>query len=169
MAVVSGTNGDDTLSGGGGGGDALDGGSGGDTLIGGSGNDKLLGGSGDDTTYGSKGNDILPNDLAAVKITTLPNVGTLKLSGIAVTAGQTITAADIANFVYTPPPDANGAGFASFTFQVQDDGGTANGGVDLDQTPNTMSSVVVNSFHFNELNNRMGPHVRKIMSEIAKE
>ena len=36
---------------------------------------------------------------------------------------------------FTPAANANGAGYASFTFQVQDDGGTANGGVDLDPTP----------------------------------
>src|SRR5262249_30663623 len=34
---------------------------------------------------------------------------------------------------------ANGSGYASFTFQVQDDGGTANGGVDLDPTPHTIT------------------------------
>src|SRR5438552_5009584 len=34
---------------------------------------------------------------------------------------------------------ANGIGYASFTFQVQDDGGIANGGVDLDQSANTMT------------------------------
>ena len=37
--------------------------------------------------------------------------------------------------MFTPAANANGAGYASFTFQVQDDGGTANGGVDLDPTP----------------------------------
>ena len=41
--------------------------------------------------------------------------------------------------VFTPAANANGAGYASFTFQVQDDGGTANGGVDLDASPNTMT------------------------------
>jgi VCBS repeat-containing protein len=41
--------------------------------------------------------------------------------------------------VFTPAPNANGAAYASFTFQVQDDGGTANGGVDLDPTPNTIT------------------------------
>ena len=40
---------------------------------------------------------------------------------------------------FTPAANANGAGYASFTFQVQDDGGTANGGVDLDQSANTMT------------------------------
>src|SRR4051794_22525304 len=41
--------------------------------------------------------------------------------------------------MYTPAANANGAGYASFTFQVQDNGGTANGGVDLDQSANTMT------------------------------
>ena len=41
--------------------------------------------------------------------------------------------------MFTPAANANGAGYASFTFQVQDDGGTANGGVDLDPTANTMT------------------------------
>src|SRR5207247_1935712 len=41
--------------------------------------------------------------------------------------------------VFTPAANANGSPEASFTFQVQDDGGTGNGGVDLDQSPNTMT------------------------------
>ena len=69
----------------------------------------------------------------------------LKLSGVAVAAGDFITAANIAsgNLTFTPAADANGAGYASFTFQVQDDGGTANGGVDLDATARTMTIDVV--------------------------
>ena len=38
-----------------------------------------------------------------------------------------------------PAANANGTPYTTFTFQVQDDGGTANGGVDLDQSPNTMT------------------------------
>jgi hypothetical protein len=34
----------------------------------------------------------------------------------------------------SPGANANGAGYASFTFQVRDDGGIANGGVNLDQS-----------------------------------
>jgi hypothetical protein len=30
--------------------------------------------------------------------------------------------------------NGNGAGYANFTFQVKDNGGTASGGVDLDQS-----------------------------------
>lgn len=77
----------------------------------------------------------------AVKITTLPANGTLTDNGIAVTAGQYVTAADIASgkLVFTPAADANETGLANFTFQVQDNGGTANGGQDTDQSPNTIT------------------------------
>ena len=83
----------------------------------------------------------LTNALAAVKITTLPGAGSLTDNGVAVTAGQFVTVADInaGKLVFTPAANANGAGYASFTFQVQDDGGTANGGVDLDQSANTIT------------------------------
>ena len=73
---------------------------------------------------------------AAVKITTLPGAGTLTLTGVAVTAGQFVSRRRHqlpATLKFTPAANANGAGYASFTFQVQDDGGTANGGVDLDR------------------------------------
>ena len=51
------------------------------------------------------------------------------------TAGQFVPVADISGGMlkFTPAANANGAGYAIFTFQVQDDGGTANGGVDLDR------------------------------------
>jgi hypothetical protein len=77
------------------------------------------------------------NTLAGVKITTLPGAGTLTNNGIVVTLGQTISLADISlnRLVFTPAANANGAGYASFTFQVQDSGG----GSDLDPTPNTMT------------------------------
>jgi hypothetical protein len=63
------------------------------------------------------------------------------LSGVAVTAGQSITVANITggNLKFVPAANGAGAGYASFTFQVQDDGGTANSGVDLDQSANTIT------------------------------
>src|SRR5207244_2557397 len=86
-------------------------------------------------------NDSPANALDAVKITTLATAGTLKLNGVAVTTGQVVSAADITanKLTFAPAANANGAGYATFTFQVRDDGGTANGGVDLDQSPNTMT------------------------------
>src|SRR5206468_3258735 len=91
----------------------------------------------------SDANDSPANALAAVEITTIPSgaSGTLTDNGVAVTAGQFVSVADInaGLLVFTPATNANGSPEASFTFQVQDDGGTANGGVNLDQSANTMT------------------------------
>ena len=89
----------------------------------------------------SDATDNPPNAFLAVTITTLPTAGTLTDNGTAVTAGQSITVADITAGLlkFTPAANANGTAYASFTFQVQDDGGTANGGVDLDPSPKTMT------------------------------
>jgi hypothetical protein len=86
-------------------------------------------------------NDHPPNTLLAVKITTLPATGSLTDNGLAVTAGQFVAVADITGGLlnFTPAANANGAANASFTFQVQDNGGTLGGGVDLDPTPKTMT------------------------------
>jgi len=74
--------------------------------------------------------------LGAVRIDTLSLAAgaTLQLSGVDVAAGQVIGAAQIANLVFTPAPNANGAGYSSFTFSVQDAGGPT-----FDPTPNTMT------------------------------
>ncbi|MEO8855894.1 MAG: putative Ig domain-containing protein, partial [Burkholderiaceae bacterium] len=82
-----------------------------------------------------------PNALANVKITTLPGAGTLKLNGNAVAALQFVSASDIAAGLlsFTAASNANGANYASFGFQVQDDGGTANLGVDLDSVVRTLT------------------------------
>jgi VCBS repeat-containing protein len=77
--------------------------------------------------------------LKGVKITTLPAKGVLKLGSATVTAGQVVSAANISKLVWTPPKDGNGNGLASFTFQVVDKGGTANGGIDTDPTPNRIT------------------------------
>jgi hypothetical protein len=47
------------------------------------------------------------------------------LNGVAVTAGQVISVADLSagKLVFTPAANANGAGYASFGFKVSD--GTA--------------------------------------------
>lgn len=85
------------------------------------------------------------NALLAVQITTLPNTGTLLLDGAPVATGQSIPVASIAQLTWTPATDSVGNGVASLTFQVQDDGGTANGGIDLDTSPNTINfNVSVN-------------------------
>ena len=60
--------------------------------------------------------------LSSVQIVTLPasGKGTLALSGTNVTTSQVILAATISSLTYTPPANANGAAYASFTFKVND-------------------------------------------------
>ena len=57
------------------------------------------------------------------------------------TAGQFVSAADInaGHLTFVADANENGTPYANFTFQVQDNGGTANGGVDLDQSANTFT------------------------------
>jgi Ca2+-binding RTX toxin-like protein len=83
-------------------------------------------------------NDSPANAFAAVEIVTLPGAGVLKLDGVAVTAGQFISIADINAGKLAFVPQADVPGSTSLTFQVQDDGGTANGGVNIDPTANTL-------------------------------
>lgn len=81
------------------------------------------------------------NALTSVTITTLPSAGTLTLSGAAVTAGQVVPVVDITGgkLIFTPALHANGGSpHSTFTFQVKDDGGVLNSGVDLDPVPNTI-------------------------------
>jgi VCBS repeat-containing protein len=81
------------------------------------------------------------NNFLALKITALPSLGALKYNGTAVTVDQVISTADITlgKLVYTPVLDANGKAYTSFDFKVQDDGGTASGGLDLDPTARTLT------------------------------
>ena len=60
--------------------------------------------------------------LNSVQITTLETVGTLTLNGSDVTVNQVVTAADITSgyLVFTPATNANGAGYDSFGFSVND-------------------------------------------------
>ncbi|MEW6351091.1 MAG: DUF4347 domain-containing protein [Thermodesulfobacteriota bacterium] len=82
-----------------------------------------------------------PNNFAQVQIIQLETAGRLQLNGVDVTLNQIIDRADIGAglLTFAPVADENGAGYANFQFAVIDDGGTANGGVNIDQTPNTMT------------------------------
>jgi len=81
------------------------------------------------------------NNFAAVTIGSLPLVGALTHNGLAVVAGQSIAVADIiaGGLVFAPAANANGAGYASFSFAVQDDGGIAGAGIDRDLLAQTMT------------------------------
>ncbi|HTU12232.1 MAG TPA: Ig-like domain-containing protein [Allosphingosinicella sp.] len=95
--------------------------------------------------------------LSGVRIASLPAGGALYLDsdgagtgsiGFAITLGQTISVTDLnaGRLVYVPPANASGSGYGNFTFQVVDDGGTANGGVNIDQSANlfTLNVIAVN-------------------------
>ena len=62
------------------------------------------------------------NQLQTITVTTLPSPGTLALNGSAVTLGQSISSDDIAAGVltFTPLANANGTGYDSFQFTVND-------------------------------------------------
>jgi hypothetical protein len=96
-----------------------------------------------DFGFSDPSDSVNPNSLLAVKMTTVPGAGagTFTNHGVTVNANDFVSATDIAagHLVFTPTAHSNGAPEASFTFQVQDNGGTANNGVDLDQSANTVS------------------------------
>jgi endonuclease/exonuclease/phosphatase family metal-dependent hydrolase len=86
-------------------------------------------------------NNSPPNVFDALKVSSLPSAGTLTLSGNPVTNGQFVPVAQIAagNFRFVPAANSWAVPYSSFTFQVRDDGGTANGGTNLDPQPKTMT------------------------------
>src|SRR5205823_6321370 len=109
----------------------------------------------EDTAYGFKTldfgfsdpTDTPPNSLSAVIITSLPTSGTLALTGTPITAGQlpkSISVGSIAQLTFTPALDKNDGNQArpTFTFKVQDNGGTFNNGVDTSFSNNTVSVSV---------------------------
>ena len=63
------------------------------------------------------------DSLDHITIVELPSNGTLYLSGVEVSAGDEIPAADIANLVFRPAANENGDDYDSFTFTIND--GTA--------------------------------------------
>ncbi|MBI5855154.1 MAG: S8 family serine peptidase [Nitrospirae bacterium] len=89
--------------------------------------------------------DVPANALLAVQLATPPGVGTLRLDGTPIAAGQSVAAGALAagTLTYSPPENANGSPLTSLTFRIQDNGGIANGGVDLlvSSTPETTARV----------------------------
>ncbi|WP_201863682.1 tandem-95 repeat protein [Microvirga soli] len=75
-----------------------------------------------------------PSLFESVIIDVLPDQGSLRIDGVAVTSGQEISLADIlaGKLVFTPVSNESTAGsqYSGFTFRVKDNGGTANNGAD---------------------------------------
>jgi cyclophilin family peptidyl-prolyl cis-trans isomerase len=93
------------------------------------------------TDFGFTDPNTPPFTLNAVEITTLPTVGTLTDNGTAVKAGTFVSVADITGgkLKFTPKTGQTGSPYDSFTFQVQNNGGTADGGINTDPTAKTMT------------------------------
>ncbi len=70
--------------------------------------------------------------LAAVRIDSVPAAGSLTLGGVAVQAGQVISAAQLGQLQFSPAANASGADYARLTFSVQDTAGA------FDSSPNTL-------------------------------
>ncbi len=87
------------------------------------------------------------NNLLNVKIDGLPQFGKLTDAGVKVSAGDSISAADIAagKLVFTPSALISGND-NKIVFQVQDDGGAANGGADTSLVPNVFNVHTIQSF-----------------------
>ncbi len=85
------------------------------------------------------------NHLQAVRINTLPQQGLLTNRGIPLSPQQWVSVSDLraSQLVFTPFEETYGYGYATFSFQVQDDGGTANGGVDLSPRSNQITLDVI--------------------------
>ncbi|MBS0437260.1 MAG: tandem-95 repeat protein, partial [Proteobacteria bacterium] len=73
--------------------------------------------------------------LAAVRIDALPGAGTLLLNGSPIAANTVVTLAQLnaGALSFAPAPNANGTGYASFGFSVQDNAGA------FDTNPNTIT------------------------------
>ncbi|MBZ2169515.1 DUF4347 domain-containing protein, partial [Marinobacter sp. F4216] len=86
-----------------------------------------------------KFSDIDGDALASVQITSLESAGSLQLNGVDVTLNQVITKADIdaGNLTFTPVADANGTGYDSFGFSVND--GTADSASSYTMTVDVMA------------------------------
>ncbi|MFG5862185.1 retention module-containing protein [Metapseudomonas sp. CR1201] len=68
------------------------------------------------------------HSLQSVIVKALPGSGTLLLNGVAINANTSVSASDIAQGKLTYQPGASG-NQTTFQFAIQDNGGTANGGV----------------------------------------
>jgi len=77
----------------------------------------------------------------AITISSLPEIGSLTVAGIEVVVGQIVSVTEIDSGLlqYRPPQNETGTGYRGIGFQVHDSGGTENGGLDIDQTPNQIN------------------------------
>ena len=71
--------------------------------------------------------DDVDGNLSGIVIVSLPDNGRLTLNEELVTANQQISIDDLDRLIYTPPANANGEDYSSFTFQARDSSGNVSG------------------------------------------
>ncbi len=81
------------------------------------------------------------DNFLAITIENAPAKGQLLLDGIAISAGDTISVVDVTagKLAFRPATNDHGHNYTNFDFRVQDDAGTAGGGIDIDTTPRTLT------------------------------
>jgi hypothetical protein len=88
------------------------------------------------------------NTLKNIIAINLPSAGVLQLDGVSLTAAdlpnKAISMTDISHgkFTFKPATDGNGNNHASFDFKIQDDGDTADGGIDVSVNTTTITFAV---------------------------
>ena len=94
-------------------------------------------------------NDNPSNAIQGVKFSILPTAGRLSNDGVALSQNQIITAADIAKGLlrFSPHPGITGT-YLLCNFQVIDDGGTLNGGINTDPFPKVLYIKLTPRSHF---------------------
>ena len=110
------------------------------------------------------------HSFAAVAITTLPTNGTLLRDGTPIgIAGTIVLASEVSGgkLVFKPDLDENGSPYGSFTFQVIDNGGSANGGQDTDQSANNFTFNVTPVADTPVANNDTGATTESATTSIA--
>ncbi len=76
------------------------------------------------------------------------------------TAGPELATAseiELGGLVFVPDSNATGSPYGSFTFQVKDDGGTADGRTNIDISPKTMTISVLQAVAVTGVSQSRGP------------
>ena len=83
--------------------------------------------------------------MTGIVVDSVPISGSLTISGVELQSGMVIDISQIrdGNLLYIPDADVNGPAQADFTFRVIDDGGVADGGVNISSQPGTITFDIV--------------------------
>ena len=109
--------------------------------------------------FTSKFTDVDGNALSKIRVVDLPANGTLKLNGVAITAGQEIAAADLAKITFTPAANWNGS--TAFNWNGSD--GTtyavSNAAVNISVTAVNDAPLAINDVNITSINKAVSGQV----------